>query len=87
MTLFCERVGLGRKSTVLCESMNQAASYWSSVPHHPIVFLQELVGHDPPLVTPLVAHLTKLLGEICLDNHFLNICCLKITFKNTSKLV
>ena len=25
-------------TSVLCDSMNQATSYWSYVPHHPILF-------------------------------------------------
>ena len=40
--------------SVLCDYANQAASYWSSVPHHP-KFVFGIGGHSPlpPLVTPL----------------------------------
>ena len=35
------------KPSVLSNSTNQAASYWSSVPHHPS-FVPGLGGHAPP---------------------------------------
>ena len=43
ITMFCEKVGLGMKilyigiikPTVLCDYMNQAASYWFADPRHP----------------------------------------------------
>ena len=60
MTMFSERVGLGKKiehmilkPTVLCDSVNQATSYWSSVPHHPNL----LRGPWPPARLPLTTSL------------------------------
>ena len=52
MKLFCEMVGLGKKilvilkPTVRSDSMNQAASYLSSVPRHPI--FSGIGGHGLP---------------------------------------
>ena len=55
-TIVCERGGLGKKiltsilkPTVLCGSMNQAANYRFSVPHHPNYFIPRLGGMDTPL--------------------------------------
>ena len=53
MKLFCVRVGLGGESyisimkpTVFCDSINQAASYWFSIPHNRN-FSRELGGVPP----------------------------------------
>ena len=49
------------KPTVLFDSMNQAASYWSSIPHHPNCFpgLGAPLPPGPPLAMPLYPKINR----------------------------
>ena len=63
MAIVSEMVGMVKensytgilKPTVLCDSMNQAASYWSSIPYHRDFFRDWGPRPPTPLATPLIA--------------------------------